>query len=364
MNNKEFLQGIKSEMSQEFNDKMPSTLSDNGIEVYETLEGYPTLKNEFLDVLTNKIIRTKFLAKVFNNPLKLFHRGNVPFGSTLENIFVEMANSKGFNEHFEDGGNAENDLIGTLKADVKVSYMTRNFRYKYKVTISEEQLRTAFMNSDGLTGLISDMLKSLTNGAYFDEYSDMRNLLKEVCQGNKYIEALTGKLKSEPLKSTDIKQPIKTVTVSNFDAKPSNLSEVVRALSGRMKFPSTTYNMAGVKTFSNSEDLVFLTTPEIVAKLDVNVLAEAFNVSKADLKTRTIEVDELPTKFIASIGGQATDKKCLGILVDKEFIQMYDTIVTMKKFDNGSNLTVNNFLHKQGIIANCYFANAVALIEA
>lgn len=362
--NKNLTKAMAQEMSKEFNERMPQTLSDNAVELYAVMEDYPTLKNEFIDTLTNKVIKSRFYDKVFTNKLSIFHKGRLEYGDSVEDLFVEMANKKGFREHFEGSTSVESDLIGVQKPKVNVKYHSKNFEYKYKVTISEDQLKTAFFSSTGLSQLVSRVLTSLTNGAYFDEYTDMKSLLFDACKGvRKTLNTTTGLPQETALTSKDIAQPLKTISIANFATSPKNLTETIRGLAGRMEFPSTEYNMAGVKQYSSPSDLVFITLPETVAKLDVNVLAEAFNVSKAELNTRTVTVDSLPTSFAPTIGGQETTKKCLGLLVDKDFLQAYDTILTMRKHDNGANLTVNHFLHKQGLLYNCYFVNAVALIE-
>ena len=48
---------------------------------------------------------------------------------------------------------------------------------------------------------------------------------------------------------------------------------------------------------SLSQQLIYITTPEEQAELDVEVLANAFNMNKADVNVRVIVVDELPSVF-------------------------------------------------------------------
>ena len=365
LKNAELLNSIQKGASAEYQARIPKATSETGIEVYNTLNDYPTLKNEFIDTLTNKVIKSRFYSKSFENKLKMFHKGTIPFGSSMEQLFVEMAEKKGFREHFNEGGSVENDLIGVQKPKVHTKYISKNYEYKYKVTISEEQLRTAFMNSTGLGELVSQILMSLTNGCYYDEFEDIKSLIKAVCAGNKVVmDEATGKWKEVALTKAEVVQGIHIEEVGDAIANPKLLSEKVRALAGRLQFASEKYNMAGVKQWSNASDMVLLTTPEILATLDVNVLADAFNVSKAEMNVRTIMVDELPTQFKSNIAARTVQtKECLGLLIDKDFLQIYDTIMTMRKFDNGANLTVNHFLHKQGMLANCYFVNAVALVK-
>lgn len=361
--NQEVLNQIRDNASAEYQARVAEVQSDDvvGRSVYSALNDYPTAKNEFISTLTNKVIKSVFYSKVFNNPLQMLHRGKLEYGYSIEQLFVEMLGKKGFNEHFDGSNSVEGDLIKVAESSVKVKYIEKNFAYKYKVSISEAQLRTAFTSANGLSDLINQLTSNLVSSAYFDEFEDMKRIIFDACKGVKTTIASTGLQQEVKLSSSDVHATIKTVETSK---DPHALTETIRSLAGRLKFPSTAYNMAGVKTWTNAEDLLFITTPEIQAKLDVNVLAHAFNVSSAEVKVRTIIVDELPNQFASVVGGEASSKECLGLLVDKDFIQAYDTLFETRTFENGERLTTNMFLHKQGIMANCYFANALALVAA
>ena len=95
--NKDLLNSIRAEQSAEYQERVPMATGSNDLEVYASLESYPTAKNEFINTLTNKIGKTMFFNKVFNNPLKMLHRGMLPFGNSVEEMFVELAEQKGFN---------------------------------------------------------------------------------------------------------------------------------------------------------------------------------------------------------------------------------------------------------------------------
>ena len=81
------------------------------------------------------------------------------------------------------------------------------------------------------------------------------------------------------------------------EAKGKAISKAIRTLAGKMAFPTDNYNSAGVKQWSERQQLIYITTPEEQAELDVEVLANAFQMDKADVNVRVIIVDELPTVF-------------------------------------------------------------------
>ena len=116
----------------------------------ETILTYTATKNEFLDVLVNKICGQIFMNKVYTNPLSFFEKDPVPFGATLESVFCDLIQAKNFNENFGTANTEVSSLIGVEKPPVETEYYSRNFAKKYKISVSYEQLITAFMNANVL----------------------------------------------------------------------------------------------------------------------------------------------------------------------------------------------------------------------
>lgn len=388
MSNKQILDQIRATGSAEYQERVPEAMGVGG-NVSKVFTQYPTMKNEFINTLTNKVIKTYFYSKVFNNPLRLLHKGNLEYGYSLEQLFVDMAEKKGFFENFDNGDEIK-DLVATKKPSVKQLYIERNFAYKYKVTISDAQLKTAFRSQEGLYDLVERVTSSLISGAYFDEFKDMKAIINAHAQG-KFLayDTATGKAVETDLTSSILPNG-KTASLfvvgehTTKEAQSKAISEAVRGLTGRLKFPSTKYNSAGVNQWNNPDELIFLTTPELNAQLDVNVLADAFNVSKADLNVRVLDLDELPQSVavgkdavsanktfgyvhqgtLGTSASKTADVKVLGVLMDTDFLQAYDTLLETRSFENANNLSTNMFLHKQGIMSTCYFGNCIFLVES
>ena len=351
--NKDMINSIRSTMSAESQNVIPLATDDNAIEVYATLENYPTAKNEFINTLTNRIGKQMFFDKLFNNPFKMLHKGMLPFGKSIEQLFVEMAEQKGFNEHFSGSTSTEADLIGLVKPSVKVDYISQNFEYKFKTSISDLQLKGAFTSEYGLSELITRAVNSLLSSSQYAEFIDMKKILTNTtadsAKGSRIGTGLIQQIYADTIKSTAM-----IPLGSNYTSQ--DLAIKVREYSSILTFPSTKFNLAGVRAWSNKEDLVLFTTPEHQAKLDVNVLAMAFNVSLADVNVRTIIIDDLGTIGTGS-------NKVVAVLADKDCIQAYDTINTTNTFYNPERLATNYFAHKHGIIAGCKFAQAVVFTE-
>ena len=386
--NAEILNTIRANASSEYQERVPEAIGVGG-NVSNVFNQYPTMKNEFLTAITNKIARTLFNSKVIDNPLKALHKGMLPFGYSLEQIFVNMAESKGFWEHWDASGDAVKDLVGMKKPDIKTLYIERNFAYKYKTTISDQQLRVAFTEQNGLSRLVEQVVSSVYSKAYFDEFNDMKRILKAHAQA-KYLGygSTTGKIEERALSDKVLPKGKNAaiMVVGEHDtqeAKGKAISKAIRTVAGKMAFPSDKFNSAGVNQWSERQQLIYITTPEEQAELDVEVLANAFNMDKADVNVRVIVVDELPSVFsvesakatkvdaygtvLSCALSAARDErtcKCRGILMDADFIQAYDTLIESRTFDNGEGLYTNYFFHKQGIMSTCYFGQIVYLVDS
>ena len=106
-------------------------------------------------------------------------------------------------------------------------------------------------------------------------------------------------------------------------------------------------------SFSNPSDLVLFVPADISAFLDVEQLANAFNISKVELNTRVLDIDY----FVKPDGTEDADT--LFYLMDKEAIQIWDTLNESESFRNGQAKYTNIWFDKWGIVASCNFANAI-----
>lgn len=360
--NKEILDMIGANATAQYQGIVPA-VEGNGENVLRALNDYPVAKNEFIDTLVNKIAVTKFYQGIFKNVLGPLHKGKLGMGEGIEEIFVGLADRKNFGDssHFtkQTGGTGTSitdDLFGQIKTDVSVDYIKQNFAYVYGATVSEEMLRKAFYSPNGLSSLVDQIVSSIQRKANLDEFTDMKAIIANAAKRAQFNGSTVLKVNQNMAQE-----------VIGANATAQSILVKVRALSDRLEFVSDKYNMAKVKTSTDKSKLVFLTTPEIKAEMDVNALAAAFNVSYAEAQTRIIVVDEMPTTWSktseTSVVGTGSCGKVYGILIDEDFIQAYDRVVEGAQQVNPVSLSRNIYLHKQGIMASCSFAQAVAIVE-
>lgn len=354
LTNKDILNAIRAEQSLEYQNAIPVAMTLDGQEVARILEDYPTHKNAFINSLTNKIGKEMFFSKLFNNPYKMLHKGLLPYGTSVEQLFMEMAERKGFNEHFSNSDTAEGDLLRPLQPNVDVCYIKQNFQYKFKTSIAQSQLRGAFNSPNGLSELLQQIVNSLSSSSNYTEFLDMKKILTNAVAGDgDNGDAIGTGLVQQLYADEECKANCMIPMGAEVDAK--GLCKEIRAKAGRLTFPSTKYNLAHVNNWTAKEDLVLFITPEMEAEIDVEVLAMAFNVGMADVKVRTLLIDDL--------GVTPAGQEVVAILADRDIIQCWDTINQTGTFDNVERMAINYFAHKHGIMAGCKYANALVMVK-
>lgn len=308
--------------------------------------GAPIIDSQNLNVLNDfigllkKVVYTAVYAKTFNNPLVGLEGDRMPLGQFIEDVYVNPAKARGFNV---------NDFAGLLQkyeAEVATQYLTVNSDLQYPVTITREKIRNAFTSWDQLEGLITGMVNSLYNGAYITRYNQTKGL---------------------PLaafKAGAVKYEVITNPTNESTAKA--LVRKMRADYSKMQIPSTAYNAwadvkgegaFALKTWSDPEDIVILISADVEALVDVEVLAAAFNMSKADFLGRVIVVDDFSQ--YADDGQVAVDGSMIKAMIcDKAWFKIKTQDFAMDEFYNANNRTWQYYLNDVRMVNYSLFANA------
>ena len=342
IDNVTFVKALSSATSQEFKDRIGSTTQANIKKVGETITTYPTLKNEFVNVLTNQVSKQLFFNKVWENPYKMFNRGQLPYGKSIESIFIDIVKGKDRTRQ-TNVNNLASDLLTRQVPNLKVEYYSENFQQQYPTTISDEELKGAFRTANGLSELTARILQAPLTGAEFDQFLMIKHALAN-------------------LKTAQVKIGKTAYTGLTAKEKANLITTTVKAYVKKLKFLSNNYNAQGVMTFSRPTDLYLFVPADISAFLDVEQLATAFNISKVELPTRVLDIDNLQkvnTGNDASTNPYVEDTDALFYLIDKDAIQLYETLNESESFRNPQAKYTNIWFDRWGIIASCHFANAI-----
>lgn len=333
------LNALREISSEIYHQYLPEIDEDTDISRYaEPIFSVPEVYNEFCQALVNRIVYTQFENKSFRNPFVVLDGDRIPLGYAGQEIYVNPAKGRQFNVE---------DFAGLLikyEADVKVQYQTINSDIQYPVTFTRQQLKKAFVSWGDLESFIDQLSNSLYNGAYIDEY----NKVKELVAG---------------AYSRNIAQ-VTTVSAISSEATAKAFVTRARELFLNFQVPSSSYNSwaknggAGrpITTWTNPEDIVFIVRNDIRAYLDVNVLADSFNIDRATLLGNILTVDNFDV-YNEDGTLHYDGSKILGIIADKAFFRIRRQDMFMDSFYNPNNRTVQYYLNNIKMYGISQFAN-------
>lgn len=341
---------IRANASYNYQNQVPEVAQAVDIPaVGDILLGTPALANEFLNALMNRIALVRVNSVTFNNEYAELKKGFLQNGETVEEVFVNLTKAREFSAE-----KATSREFKRTIPDVRTAFHAINWKVQYPMTIQYEDLRMAFTSQDGVTDLIAKMVGSLSTSADYDEYLLFKYLM---------IKAITkGKM-----------------LATNVDPADKNDSAVqFRSFSNKLRFVSNKFNASGVHTATPISDQYIFMDSEFNAKYDVETLAGAFNMDKADFIGRLKLVDDWGTfdndrfdviRENSTMLEEVTAdellimKKVRAVLVDKEWFQVYDNLAAMTEADVKSGLYWNYFYNVWKTVSSSPFSNAVVFVE-
>ena len=328
------LNTIRDNASDIYRSRIPEATRTNIQDIQEgmTNPNNAVVTNEFISTLLNMIIKQVIHNKFFSDPLKSLKKGTKPLGDTIEEIYANFVQAKGFDP-------TGADLLEREMPDVKAVYHRMNRQDRYKITISPEQIQKAFASYDKLESFIQTIINTLYNSSELDEFVLMKQLIKQAIDNN-------------AMKVVTIPDPVAS------EQKAKDFIKAVKIVSGDMVFANSNNN-AYLESQSTDTKALITCTPksEQILIIDnatdvsvsIEVLAYVFNMSVAEFNdTRKIVIDAFP------------DESIRACLVDEQFLQVYDDLLLFKEFENAEGLYKNYYLHVWQTLAYSNLVNAVA----
>ena len=343
----DILNVIRQNASYDYQQNVPVVTQAKDIpKVGEVIYGTPAFANQFINALVNRIALVRVQSATFNNPYAILKKGYLEFGETVEDIFVQIANVVDYSAEKA----ASRELKRTIP-DVKSAFHTMNWRVMYPVTIQDEDLRMAFLSVEGVQDLIARIVDSVYTAAEYDEFLLFKYMLIKSISAGKMHPVSIGD-------GTDLK----------------DAAVEFRGTSNIIQFMSTEYNEAGVKTNTPKDRQVIFMDAKFNAQFDVNVLASAFNMEKADFMGRLFLIDNWTSfdndrfdvikansdgieDITAAELALMADVKA--VIIDENWFQVYDNLNKMTENYVGSGLYWNYWYHTWKTISSSPFANAV-----
>ena len=306
----------------------------------------PDLMNEFLNVLVKRIAYTKIENKIFRNKLRVLEGDNIPLGAIGQEIYINPAKGRQFNV---------NDFAGLLakyESDVKVEYHQLNSDLQYPATITRPKLKDAFVSWSSLEDFVNGITQSLYNGAYIDQYNLTKGLVACAYASNQVVSEVI-------------------LNPTTSEANANLFLTKAREIYLNMQEPTPDYNAwrkvggygKDILTWTDPENIVLLIRNDIGAYLDVNTLANAFNIDKKVLLGNVIYVNNF--NQYDSEGELVYDgSNIIGMIADKSWFRIKEQEMTMDEFYNANNRTWQLYLNVVKMYSYSLFSNAVVFALA
>lgn len=319
--------------------------------VGDVLYGHPALANEFINALVNMVAQVVVKSALFNNPYASLKKGYLDYGETIEEAFVGMARAREFNVE-----KAESREFKRTLPDVRAAFHVMNYKAQYPVTIQYQDLRMAFRNERGVNNLIDKIVNSVYTAAEYDEFLLFKYvLIKGITKGKLY-----------PISIGD-----------GSDLKDAAVE--FRGTSNLLEFVKDKYNAAHVHVSTPKSNQHIFMDARFNAQFDVNVLADAFNMDKTDIKGKVHLIDDWTTfdndRFKEIVDNtntmeEVTDSELAlmanvkAVLVDEEWFQFYDNLTVMTECEVKSGLYWNYFLNVWKTLSTSPFSNAIVFVTS
>ena len=345
----DILNTIRANASYEYQQSVPEIDDVKDIpRVGEVLYGYPVLANQFINALVNRIALVKVKSATFNNAYAELKKGYLEFGETVEEVFVGIAKAREFSAE-----KAEKREFKRTLPDVRTAFHVMNWRVQYPITIQDEDLRTAFTNVNGVQDLIAKIVDSVYTAAEYDEFLLFKYLM---------IKAIT-------------KGKMHAVSIGNGEM--SNAGVAFRGMSNKITFIKTDYNASGVHTSTPKDNQYIFMDAMYNAEYDVNVLASAFNMEKAQFMGKLKLIDDWTTfdserfevileesDMVERITEEELElmKGVKAVLVDDEWFQIYDNMNKMTETHVASGMYWNYFYNVWKTVSSSPFSNAIVFV--
>lgn len=273
-------------------------------------------QNEFLGTVVEKIGRQEYSSKAYLNPLARFKKGFISNANEIEEIYV--ARVQGTTQDF-DG----TDTLKRVKPTIKTQYHKQNYGKCYTATVTDEQVRRGFTTEGGVRKIADEILAQLQTGYEYDEYIAMRNNFCDL-------------IEDTPCK--------RTITAITNQTTAKDFVKKVKKDIAKMQFRTTEF--ATVERNCKPSDLVLVLRTGLLAEIDVELLATAFNVDRTQLDAMVVEVDDFPDNPTVQ-----------AMLIEQNALMVFDTLYNIEPQRNAKGMFTNHHLNVEKIISTSNMYN-------
>lgn len=260
--------------------------------------------------------------------LAVFDKMPVDNGDTIEQAIVKLAESYAYDKQ---GLNA----LTRKNPEIAVRMFKDWTRATFKQSVDISQIRKVLTTGKGASELSTKIVASLNEGDKQEKYEALKQLLIHSTD----FAPLGGQSFMKPY--LGLGEYVPTV---NGKIDYTSILLNLRNMVSKMSYVNSECNQAGLKRKTLKEDIVIIMPYQLKNGIDVEELAGVFNLDKAEIKDKIIEVD------IDDFDDTETGEYGLGHgnfiwVVDKNAVLSFTRLYEMVDQINADGLFWNYFLH-------------------
>lgn len=373
----ELLNSIRSVAGDSYQERIPQATRENIATVGNTILAYAPTTNAFLTALLNRIAKVVVeRMDSMDDIYAIFKNEQLPFGDAIQKIYIDLPKAKAFD------GTATTEMLAQEKPVIMVEYTKVDRKIFYKQTLSVAQLKEAFLTVAKLDEFIRAVTESMAVALGYDKYIMLTQTLAEHCNyvvDTKAVADVEVGQTNKSFKVFKVPSSIAEYDTTNKEIlwKTTGAKEFLKAIrivSRGLKFPhKLSYGdvNAGGTALENEGTISAVRTPisaqvcalevSTMATIDVDALAVLFNLEKADMETRLLELED------GALGDHVdsnsdVDYHLAGFICNKEAVERGTSFEDTDSFKNPEGQYVNMWNHYWGYMAISKFKDFVPIL--
>lgn len=290
-----------------------------------------TADREVLSDLIVKIGKQLMLDSDFTDMLPELDGEALPFGTTIEEYFINLT----LPEDFDLDGK---DNMAPHRLEFETPYYSKLLGEKtFAVTLDDNQYKRALLGQAEFAGVMAVLMKRL-----FDSY----NLYKFGAK-RQLLGTAVDLIKAGSAQIVELAKPTDTATGEAF-------SKALKSFHTKLvEFDTEDYTNAKVVARS-PEVVVYVKGSDILPVIDIDVLAGAFNVDRAEVPVRLRQLQDFGTVNLEG---------AYAIMLDPRGIRLHPHNLDSTTDRNGKGKFTNHYLHVNFTAFVSYFTNIIVFVE-
>lgn len=325
---------VNNQIKKVYNVNLPAVTAQNFSDMAGALRAVPNqVQNDWLNSLVNlvglQIVKNKrqyesYFRKLHLEPIATFD---------VQLQMTDLISAKTFSPKAD-----SDDFFADEIPDTKTQYANSVIKLKFPVSLNEESLYGAFLNTGAFENYLQSIEVALWSSLEMADVTITKDMItKNIEQGNIYLIPLA--------KPTD-------------QSSALAFTKEVKQIANDMKVEmSGRYNLSGLSTWTPEEDGMIFSDTEVEAVTDTYALAWAFNKSLLELKK--------DGNFITMAKDAIAGGSVYSMYVDRYAFEIREIVgfpkVAQQYF--GNTLTSKRWLHYWCLYTMSFFNNAVAFIK-